>query len=63
MKRCPDDSYEKHPATFVNRDKTGLKLETSSSSSGSSTHMTFNLAAITSQQKQLLPVYRNDLHD
>jgi len=29
---CPDDSYEKHPATSVDGDKTGLKLKSSSSS-------------------------------
>jgi len=28
-KRCPDDSYEKHPTTSVDGDKTGLKLESS----------------------------------
>jgi len=30
-RRCPDDSCEKHPATSVDGDKTGLKLESSSS--------------------------------
>jgi len=32
-RRCPDDSYEKHPATSADGDKTGLKLESLSSSS------------------------------
>jgi len=25
--KCPDDSYEKHPATSVDGNKTGLKFE------------------------------------
>jgi len=29
-RRCPDDSCEKHQATSVDGDKTGLKLESSS---------------------------------
>jgi len=29
-RKHPDDSYEKHPTTFVDGDKTGLKLESSS---------------------------------
>jgi len=30
-RRCPDDSYDKHPATSVDGDKIGFKLELSSS--------------------------------